>query len=164
MTYAKPWHMPRILCGRLVRQKDGHSEGPGQSGPIQTVPESLVQCHRGISARNRNNWEKVHTLLFCYTLSRPKTHQVFGDCTMGYGTSASSAIPSILFCSSSCLFCLLIHPRTPFPPTFHISELHFVSCFHSTSHFHSPCSIFRSPIPDPDICSILITLICPLPI
>ena len=46
----------------------------------------------------------------CYTLSRPETHRVLGDCTMGYGTSVSSAIPSIPFCSSSCLFRLLIHP------------------------------------------------------
>ena len=54
MMYAKPWHMPRILRGRLVRQKDGHSKGPRQPGPIQTVPESSVQCRWGIGTRDRN--------------------------------------------------------------------------------------------------------------
>ena len=42
---------------------------------------------------------------------------------------------------SSWLFRLLIHPQIPSPFTFHVSELRFVSCFHFTSHFHSPCSI-----------------------
>ena len=54
MTYAKPWHMPGIPRGRLVGQKDGRSRGPGQSGPIQTVPESLVRCHQGISVWDHN--------------------------------------------------------------------------------------------------------------
>ena len=82
----------------------------------------------------------------------------------GFWTSVSSAIPSIPFCSSSCLLCLLIHPQTPFPPVFHVFELCFVSCFHSTSHFCSLCSIFCSPNPNPDICLNLVTLICPIPI
>ena len=54
MKYAKPWHMSRILRGSSVGQKGGRSEGPGQSGPIQTIPESSVRCHRGISARDCN--------------------------------------------------------------------------------------------------------------
>ena len=101
---------------------------------------------------------------YCYTLSCPETHWVLGGCTMGYGTSASSAISSIPFCSSSCLLCLLIYPWILFPPMFHVSELCFVSHFRSTLHFCSPCSIFRSPNPDPDICPIPSTLICPLSI
>ena len=65
MTYAKPWHMSSIPHGRLVRQKGGCSEGPGQSGPIQTIPESSVRCRQGISARDRNShrskqlWEQT---------------------------------------------------------------------------------------------------------
>ena len=54
MTYAKPWHMSHIPHGGSVGQKGGRSEGPGKSGPIQTVPESSVRCRRGISARDRN--------------------------------------------------------------------------------------------------------------
>ena len=100
-------------------------------------------------------------------LLHPKSSQDF-PCSqwLHYGswTLASSAIPSIPFCSSSCLLCLLIHPQTLFPPAFHVSKLCFVSCFCSTSHFRSPCSIFRSLNPDPDIRLILVTLICPIPI
>ena len=61
MTYAKPWHMSCIPRGSLVGQKGGRSEGPGQSGPIQTVPESLVRCHRGISAWDRNRPNPIAT-------------------------------------------------------------------------------------------------------
>ena len=51
--------MSHIPCGRSVGQKDGRSEGPGQSGPIQTVPESSVRCRRGIIARDRNNVDQL---------------------------------------------------------------------------------------------------------
>ena len=63
MTYAKPWHMSRIPCGSsvVVRQKGGRSEGPGQSGPIQTIPESSVQCCRGISTWDRNTYRHTDT-------------------------------------------------------------------------------------------------------
>ena len=64
MMYAKPWHMPRIPHGRSVGQKDGHSKGPGQSGPIQTVPESSVQCCQGISVWNRNSMLVKHVQYF----------------------------------------------------------------------------------------------------
>ena len=48
-------------------------------------------------------------------------------------------------------------------PTFHVSDLRFVSCFRSYSHFPF-CSISepRTPNPDPVICPILFTLLCPL--
>ena len=94
----------------------------------------------------KSSWDSPSSQWLCY----------------GFWTSVNSAIPFILFCSSSCLLCLLIHPQTLFPPTFHVSELQFVSCFHSTLHFCSLCSIFWTLNPDPDISPILITLICPL--
>ena len=46
--------MSRLPRGSSVGQKGGRSEGPRQSGPIQTVPESSVQCRWGISTRDRN--------------------------------------------------------------------------------------------------------------
>ena len=82
----------------------------------------------------------------CYTLSRPKTCQVFGDCTMGSGTSASSVILSIC---SICHYDYSIYSSIPefCSPLHFMSELRFVSCFHFTSHFHSPCSIFIPQTP-----------------
>ena len=49
---------------------------------------------------------------------------------------------------SSWLFHLLIHPWILFPPTFHVSELHFVSCFCFTSHL-CPLVLFLFPKPKP---------------
>ena len=78
------------------------------------------------------------TASLCYTLSRPKTHWVFGDCAMGFWTLTSPVIRSIhhhdySIYSSSPEFC---------PPfAFHVSELHFVSCLCFTSHLCPPCSI-----------------------
>ena len=69
MMYAKPWHMSRILRGSSVGQKGGCSEGLRQSGPIQTIPESLVQCHWGISAWDRNR--------LCLPSSMSRLHPVF---------------------------------------------------------------------------------------
>ena len=74
MTYAKPWHMPRIPRGRSVGQKGGCSEGPGQSRPIQTVPESSARCRQGISVQDHNrnggtNYKEKKENQLIYSLS-----------------------------------------------------------------------------------------------
>ena len=82
-----------------------------------------------------------------------------GDRTMGCRTSASPLIRSVRHPDYP------VHPSVPefCSPTFHVSDLRFVSCFCSYSHFPF-CSIFepRTPNPDPDICPILVILICSL--
>ena len=63
MTYAKPWHMPRIPHEMSVGQKDRCSKGPGQSGPNPDCSRSSVRCHRGISVGDRNtmvSWMQQH--------------------------------------------------------------------------------------------------------
>ena len=82
-----------------------------------------------------------------------------GDRTMGCRTLASPLIRSVRHPDYP------VHPSIPEfrSPTFHVSDLRFVSCFRSYSHFPF-CSIFepRTPNPDPVICPILFTLLCSL--
>ena len=78
MMYAKPWHMPCIRHGRLVRQKDGHSEGSWQSRPIQAVPENLVRCHWGISVWDHNRHILNSRPFFWDVWSTPNEGDSFG--------------------------------------------------------------------------------------
>ena len=115
---------------------------------LRNCPFSLLASQRNLGA-----------LGTCYTLSRSRDSP--SSVTVLWAVGLRRVQPSILFVIMIIPF---NHPSpNSIPPTFHVSDLRFVSCFCSYLHFLF-CSIFdpRTPNPDPDICPILITLICSL--
>ena len=84
----------------------------------------------------------------CYTLTRPKTRQVFGDCAMGYGTLVSSTI------LSTCSVHHHVYSVYSSIPEFHSpSRFMFLNftLFHVSIllRIFTPLFYFRSPNPQP---------------
>ena len=91
--------------------------------------------------------------------SHPETRQVFSDCILGSGISASSTILFICYIRHHVYSVYSSTPKFHSPMCFMFPNF---ALFHVSVllHIFTPLFYFHSPNPDPDICLILVTLTC----